>query len=230
MALFQSQLVTAASGSIGGVTFAHNAGGLYMRARVTPTDPSTPRQNIVRAATANLSNRWANILSQAARDEWNIYAENTPLVNKLGLLSTVSGIAMYIRSNVSRFQAGLPRVDIAPSLFDLGEFTPILSPTALGVGTLVGGAFNILDAWVGEDDSALLVYIGRPQNQSINFFKGPYAFAGAVLGDAITPPTSPFSVVSPFPFVPSQRIFFRVVVTRVDGRYSNTQRLVAIAV
>ncbi len=229
MALFESQLVTAASGSIGGVVFSHNAGGLYMRARTTPTNPNTPRQNIVRAATSNLANRWSNILTQAARDEWNIYALNTPLINKLGLMSTVSGIAMYIRSNVSRFQAGLARQDIAPSAFNLGEFTPILSPTATSAGTLVGGDFDATDAWANEDGSALLVYIARPQNLSIEYFTNPYAFSGSVLGDAITPPVSPFSVTSAFPFVGGQKIFFRVVVTRADGRYSTTQRLVAVS-
>jgi hypothetical protein len=134
-------------------------------------------------------------------------------------------MAMYVRSNVSRIQAGLPRVDSAPAILDLGEFT---APTIDAVDATAEDAdigFEATDAWVDEDDSAMLVYASRGQNPTINFFKGPYRFAAAILGDSVTPPTSPATIALPFAVVATQRVFFRFSVTRADGRLSGSFRI-----
>ncbi len=223
MALIKGPLIASGSGAVGGIVLFKSSGGLAIRARVVGLNPNTPQQSFIRATLADLSNRWANTLSQAQRDLWNVYAINTPLIGPLGDARTVSGINMYVRANVVRRQAvALPRTDIAPITFDLGEFDPIGSPTA-GVGTSVGFTFDNTDAWAGEDDSAMLVYVSRPQNPSISFFRGPYQFAGQVDGDAITPPTSPASVSSQFLQAAGQKVFLRVQVSRADGRLSNQQ-------
>ena len=77
--LFQGPLISAASGSLGGLTASHNAGGNYLRARVVPTDPQSPRQVSLRQIVGTLSNRWVNTLSQLQRDAWETYAQNVPL-------------------------------------------------------------------------------------------------------------------------------------------------------
>lgn len=228
--LFKSAIITIASGSLGGITASHNRGGNYLRARVIPTDPNTDPQTFIRQIFGDLANVWVNLLTQAQRQAWQTYATNVPLTGPLGDAITVSGINMYIRSNTPRVQAGLPRVDDGPTVFDLGEFS---------FGLMAGDAtadttpltFNNGDAWANEDDSALLLYTSRQQNESINFFRGPYQFAATVLGDSITPPTSP--AASPYKFgdlVAGNRVFGRLNVTRVDGRLSQTQHLVALAV
>lgn len=228
MALIVSPLIAAGSGKIGGIVIAHNKGGMYFRALVAVTNPNTPAQNFVRATVSDLTNGWSNVLSQAQRDLWETYAQNVPLANALGVPRNVSGINMFVRSNVGRAQGTLlPRVTIAPSVFDLGEFTPFTAPTA-SIGSSVGFAFTNTDAWANEDDSAIQVWASRPQNASIQYFTNPYRFAGQVDGDAITPPTSPAAITSPFLSVSGQRVFLRVRVTRADGRLSLDQRLTAL--
>lgn len=226
--LFKSGIITQASGSIGGTTFSHNRGGLYTRSRTIPVNPNTSFQSVVRTQLANLTNRWANILTAVQRDAWDTYALNTPLTGPLGDPRNVGGLGMFIRGNVPRAVSGLPLVDNGPTIFDTGGFTPITAPTATDTGDLLGFAFTNGDAWAGEDDSAMLIFGSRPQNPGINYFTGPYRYADKVDGDAITPPTSPASVTNPFAFGVGQRIFFRVSISRADGRLSTTQRLTAL--
>lgn len=229
MALFQSGIMTASSGSLGGLTFSHNRGGMYVRARVVPVNPNTPAQGVIRQQMANATNRWANTLTAAQRDGWETYAANVLLPGPLGDPRDVGGLGMFIRNTVPRARSASSIVDDAPIIFDTGGFTPVTAPTATDASDLIGFAFTNTDDWAGEDDSHMLIFVGRPQNPGINYFTGPYQYADKIDGDAITPPTSPASITSPFVFSAGQRMFFRVVVTRVDGRYSNTQRLTAIA-
>lgn len=227
--LFNSAIMTRGSGSIGGVTVARNAGGMYMRARVTPVNPSTPFQNDVRAAAAELTNRWANVLTQVQRDAWNLYAFNTPLVGPLGEPRTVSGIAMYVRGNVQRSIEGAPLADAAPLAFDLGSFTPTTGDVWDVSLQNLNLQFTASDPWANEDDSHMFVFISRPQNASVNYFTGPYRFAGSIDGDAITPPTTPALIPFPFVYSQGQKGFARLVVSRVDGRYSNDQKHTGLA-
>lgn len=222
--LFKGSFVTAASGKLGGIVASHNKGGKYLREFVIPTDPSTPAQNLIRNALANLSNRWENTLTEAQRDGWNDYGANVTVVNRLGDPINLSGINNYVRSNTPRSQIGtLPRVDDAPATYNVGDFT---SPTAIfsEAAQTISVSFDTGDDWVSEDDAAMLVYVGRPQNAGVNFFKGPYRLAGSIDGDSAVPPTSPAAIPVPFAFVDGDAMFWYVRVTRADGRLSNRFR------
>lgn len=211
--------VAAASGSLGGITFSRNRGGPYIRSRVVPVNPNTPQQAAIRGFVSQLTSLWVNTLTQALRDTWNLYALNVLLPNPLGEPRNVGGLGMYIRSNVPRLQASLPRVDPAPIIFDLGDYTvPALG--SLTPADTSSVSFTNTDAWANEDAAGMILYGSRPQNASINFFKGPYRLFDVILGDAITPPTSPQVGTWPFIVGVGQRAFMRAQVTRADGRLS----------
>lgn len=215
---FKSALVTQASGSAGGATFAHNSGGLYMRARSIPTNPSTAFQTAVRNILSGLSQAWSATLTTAQRTAWDTYATNVPLIGPLGDSRKVGGLAMYIRCNTPRVQAGLSSIAAAPTIFTLGTFTnPTLTITA-STG-LISVAFTNTDLWASATTGALLVYSSRPQSVGINFFKGPYRLAGKIVG-ATVPPTSPVSVTSPFTLTAGQKVFVQIQATLPDGRLS----------
>ena len=220
--LFKSGIITQGSGSFGGLTASHNRGGMYFRARTIPTNPNTAFQVVVRVATANLVNLWQSILTQAQRDEWEVYAANVAFINRLGDPTFLSGLNQYVRSNVPRIQAGLTRLDDAPSVFNTGDFTQVTF-VATETAQITSIAFDNTDVWANETGSSLVVYISRPQNDTINFFQGPYRFAGTIDGDDTTPPTSPAAVPAPFAFVEDQKLFGYVRVTRVDARLSTKQ-------
>ncbi len=211
--------VAAISGSIGGTTFSRNRGGPYMRTRAIPVNPNTIFQQAVRSIVSQLTSLWLNTLTDSQRAAWDTYSENVPLPNSLGQPRNVGGLAMYVRSNVPRLQGPLPRVDDAPTIFNLGDYTAPTITVASATPSFTTD-FTDTDDWVGEDDAGLLLYGSRGQNESINYFKGPYRFADSILGDATTPPTSPVVISNPFPLAVGQRLFVRAQVARADGRLS----------
>lgn len=227
--IYKSGLITQASGSLNGITFSHNRGGQYVRARVIPVNPGSPQQSTLRTIFMQLVGLWGSILTAAEKASWDNYSQNVTFPNALGDPKHIGAMQNYVRSNIGRLQTGLIRVDTAPAIFDIGEFTPptlesVTAPSALSIG------FQTADAWVNEDDSGMMVYASRPQNVNINFFKGPYRFAGLIPGDLALPPTSPAAITSGFTYVAGQKVFVAGRVSRADGRLSSMFRLEGIVV
>lgn len=221
--LIKSALVTQISGSIGGMTGSHNRGGMYLRSRAVPTDPATAAQVAVRNHMADLTSRWTNTLTPLQRTAWDTYAFNVPLINPLGDPINVSGLAMYVRSNVPRLQAGVLRVDVAPVIFNLGDFTaPSFAFSA--ASNQVNVTFDNTDDWANEDEAFMFVRNSRQASISINFFKGPYRFTDKIDGDGTTPPTSPATLTSPFNLDATNKAFAVARVSRADGRLSSPFR------
>jgi hypothetical protein len=218
--LFKPLIGAELSGSLGGIVASHNKGGAYFRVRSVPVNPNTPFQQVIRTAQADLTVRWTDNLTQVQRDAWITYAENVELPNRIGAMGPISGLSMYVRSNVSRAQTGLPRQDAAPIIFNLGGFTAPTINAITGSTDLLSLNFTVTDDWVNEDDSAMLVYTSRPQNETVVFFKGPYRFAALIAGDLAIPPTSPADIALAFGATAGQRVFIRVIVSRADGRLS----------
>lgn len=221
--IFTSPIISAASGSLAGITMSRNLGGMYMRARAVPTNPATPQQQVIRGHVADLTSRWLNTLTAVQRLAWLAYAENVPLLNPLGSPINVTALNMYVRTNVPYLQNGGTRIDDAPSIFNLGEFT---SPTfALDEpNDEVDVTFDNTDDWADETGSHMIIYASRALNPTVIYHKGPYRLAGSIDGLTGTPPASPAAIPLPFPVTTGQRIFFRVAVARVDGRLSNSFR------
>lgn len=220
---FKSNLLAQSSGSLDGTVFSHNRGGRYTRVRAIPTDPGSVKQVAVRGIFASLATKWANELTAAQRIEWDLYASNVPMIDRLGDTIYLTGFNMFIRSNTSIMQAGAPQISNGPPIFNVGEFTnaEITVSEAAAVASI---AFTEADDWVGEDNAHMLIFLSRPQQETINFFKGPYRYAGKIDGDSVTAPTTPQTVSLPFPLLENQRVFGKVVVVRDDARRSFDQR------
>ena len=221
--LFRGLIATDLSGSIAGVTASRNKGGAYFRERVTPVNPNSTQQAAVRALMSSLTAIWRDTLDAAERELWNVYGQNTPMTNRIGETVFISGLSHYIRSNIPRMQAGLARIDAAPTSFGLAEAGTI-AVTGADEGTqLVAFTFDNSAPWAGASGGHLLVYVSRPQGPATNFFKGPYRFAGRING-APTPPSSPASVTAPFVFAAGQRVFARFRASDAEGRLSTDFR------
>lgn len=214
--LIKSQLLTQMSGSIGGVTGSRNRYGMYLRARATPVNPSSPAQVVVRNLVATLSNHWIDTLTESQRSLWETYAANVAMVGALGSEIFLTGLNHYVRSNVPILQSGGTRIDAAPTTFNLGEFTVPVA-TASEATQLVSLAFTNTDEWANEVGGAMMVLASRPQNPTRNYFKGPYRYAHVIEG-AVVPPTSPDTFTPPFAFVENQRLFCQIRTNRADGR------------
>lgn len=221
------------SGKLGGTIFAHNRGGQYARNWSVPTDPGTDAQMDCRNAMRTLVTDWIETLDDGQRAEWTTYGENVPVLNRLGDPINLTGQQWYIACNAPRVRVdpvNLPRVDDGPIDFDRGEYTaPTVSAYAPGFPS-IDISYEALDDWNNEDDSGMIIYGSRPQNPTVEFFKGPYRLVSHLLGDLAAPPASPQTLEYPFPFALGQRLFLRAVVTRADGRLSTEHRFSGIAV
>lgn len=224
---YKSQILTEASGSVGGLTFSHNRGGLYTRARSIPTDPATALQAAIRASMAALSARWRGTLTNAQRSAWDDYALATPLLDTLGEPRNVGGIGMYQRGNVLVIQSGVVEgvVDDGPVVDGLPALNAV---TVIQDGAAsIEVTFDDTQPWADEDGAVLLVFQSPSKNAGINFYKGPYRFAGGIEGDSLAAPTSPVSLTpTPFTYVDGDHGFARAVLVRVDARVSLAQRLI----
>ena len=220
--LYKGLLGVELSGALGGVVASHNKGGSYFRERVIPTNPNSTFQQAVRNAVSSLSSFWQDSLTQTQRDGWDVYASNVTVPNRLGDQVNISGLAHFVRSNVTRLQTASGQVDDAPAVFNLGAYTPptvasFSEATQLGaIGFSVG---TLSDAWANEANGWMIMFVSPPQNSGVKYYRGPYRVAFAVQGDP-TPPVSPLPVTPPFAITSGQRLFTRAVTMRADGRYS----------
>jgi hypothetical protein len=203
---FKSQVLAQASGSIGGVTYSRNRGGMYQRIRANPVNPNTSRQVAARAAMSALVFAWVNTLTPTQRAGWDTYAFNVPLIDKLGEPINVGGLGMYVRTNVPRIVAGLARIDTAPTTFTQGDV-----PVTGAVTVANDGSLSV--AFTGVLNSNVILQEGRPVNPSINFYDGPWSFAAQSA-------TTPVTGTSRYTLTTGQALFLRLRRVHDDGRLS----------
>lgn len=199
------------------MTASHNRGGMYFRARTIPTDPATGFQIQIRSLLIVANAIWADVLPPAQRDDWQLYASLVTLPGPLGDPITVSGMNMFVRSTVARLQSSLTVPFDAPTTFNTGN-SGLVSFTASAGAQTVDVSFDDSTTWANIDDGALLLFLSRPQNPTINFFKGPFRKIDPVLGLTAGPPTPPHTVSVPFTIVEGQRLWLRSRASTPDGR------------
>lgn len=212
------------SGSIAGDTFARNRYGNYSRARTKPTNPNTARQQVVRAAVAELTARWAQTLTAGQRTAWNLYGNSVAMKNRLGEVIKLTGFNHYIRSNVIRIMAGGIVIDAGPVIFELPAQDPVFAVTASEATQTYQAAFDNTMDWANEDGGALVIFGGMPQNAQRNFFAGPWRFSKWLAGDAVAAPASPTECTSFYAIAELQRLWCYARIIRADGRISEPFR------
>jgi len=215
---FQSAIITAASGSIGGMTASHNKGGLYFRGRTIPTNPNTPQQQAVRGFLAYLANYWRSTLTPEQREIWTFVAENVGVIDSLGQTRYLSGMAYFCRSNSPRLQGGLDLIDEPVGDVGIAQLSD-LTFTASEADQEVSITFNANDAWAKAVGGALLVLASAGYNPSVTYHKGPYRYAGKIPGAAVAP-ASPQVIALPFAVAQGQRVFFQARATELGSNLS----------
>lgn len=211
----------AASGAAGSLVASRAKTTQYLRARVTPVNPRTSFQQVVRDAVKTLTNRWISTVDPADRIDWNVYAANVSRQNRIGDSIHISGISWYIANNVPRVQAGLPPIDTfgGTADFSLGNPT-FVNATFEADGT--NGTFNFGDTVLPIESSTLsafILYASKPFNPGR---AAPItgnqlcAVIPANTSEAIHTFTLPWSTISS-----SNQMNLIVRLSREDGRLSS---------
>jgi len=91
-------------GSIGDETYGRNQGGIFVRARVDPAQPSSTARDATQAAMTALSQAWSGTLSEAQRSTWRTYAQAFTLPDRYGRPKSLGAICHFVRSNAQRYR------------------------------------------------------------------------------------------------------------------------------
>jgi len=212
------------SGSIAGDTFARNRYGNYVRSRTKPVNPNTSAQNQIRTIFSDLTTRWAQTLTANQRAAWNLYGSNVNMKNRLGETVNLTGFNHYLRSNTYRIYGDRPIVDDGPVVFELPEKDNSIAITGSEATGHISLTFDDTLDWCAEEGSLVILRNGVPQNAQRNFFAGPYHAYGRMVGDAVTPPTSPLDADYWYPIAAGQKIWIELRISRADGRLSEPFR------
>lgn len=208
-------------GSIGGQVHSRNPSGNYIRARTTPVNPATDRQNDIRVSVQSLAPIWSGTLTQAQRDAWEVYAANIVRKNKLGSAIKIKGFNHFIRSNTIRIQSGDATVIDGPTILTLPPGDPVFTVEVDETNQQLSVTFDPLLAWNIVDDGFMYVFMSIPKATGRNFIGGPFRLAGAIDGDTASPPTSPQILSAPFRVAENQAISCKARISEVDGRLSD---------
>lgn len=212
------------SGSMAGNTYARNRYGNYVRSRTKPVNPSTSRQQSVRASLAYLTEYWSETLTALQRTAWGTYADAVAMKNKLGEAIHLSGFNHFIRSNSNLVRGSRTLVADGPVVFTLPDQDPTFSVSASEATQQISIAFDDGLSWATEDGGHLFYLHGQPQNPQRNFFAGPYKgitfIDGIDPGGAVTPDLATYF----YGLSEGQHIWVAARIIRADGRLSEVFR------
>lgn len=146
------------SGSIAGNTWARNKGGLYVRARATPTNPTSTRQTAVRGVLSTLSTAWAGLTS-TQRQQWRDWAAAHPVQDGLGQSFQMSGQQAYIALNARVLDFGgsavaTPPIGNDPASLITAAATPGAATVSVAFTTTPLTAGLALEVWQTTPGSA----------------------------------------------------------------------------
>lgn len=216
--------VEAIRGSIGGTVFSRNRFGNYIRARTTPVNPQSTRQNVIRAAIMFLAPYWSGTLTQLQRDAWEVYAAAITRTNKLGGQIKLTGYNMFIRSNSIRMQSADSIIAAGPTVLTLPPGDPTFVCEVDEAGQEISVTFDDTMAWPQIDDGQMYVSMSIPKAAGTNFIGGPFRLAGPLDGCTATPLTSPQVIAVPFPVAEGQALACVARISEADGRLSDIFR------
>lgn len=203
--------IAEARGSIGGTVFSRNRHGAYTRNRSVPVNPNTSRQAAVRLRVEQLQQAWREELTNAERSAWDDYADGSPVPNRLGQQTKLTGINTYIRTNSLYMQAGGTRIDAAPPTNGVAALPNI---TYTG-DTTDGLQATVVDPAMATDD-AMLFFVSPPKPFSVNFFGQGFSITKFTLSTQ----TLPFELKPNTDVAIGQRYFIEARAVFADGRPS----------
>lgn len=202
-------------GKIGGVVFARNKGGLYMRNFAAPTQGQFPARETAKANFGTNANAW-NSLTDVQRAGWDNYGNQVGSTNSLGEIHPLTGLAAFIRSNSLLLLAGESAVEDAPSV-PLGG--PVLSSILLAqAGDEMNIQGGVSEAFTGEDAIIVVVQVSPPVTPGRNSPSGlPMRFHASSGEMTVTNGTFAKSVDAPLLGL-SDRVWARARALTPDGR------------
>jgi len=130
-------LISEARASLNGTVFSRNSAGPYMRAKVSPAQPRTGRQQQVRQRLSAASAGWRN-LTEDQRKAWIAAAADANKINVFGDNMPLTGHQLYMRLARIAQEIGVAIPTIPPQIAaprgpDTLTLTGVASPGSLEI-------------------------------------------------------------------------------------------------
>lgn len=200
-------IIVAGSGKIGGHVASRNRSGAYLRTKVTPVNPNTAAQTLVRARLAARSQEW-RALDADERDAWNAVVGDYAKTDVFGDLKNPSGFNLYQRLNNNLVNIGEAVQDTPPVPQDVINFTSLSVACSIGGGTL-----TLTFAAAIAATEKIKLFATPPMSAGVNFVKSEFRQIDVLQnGDA-----SPYDCASEYEAVfgslgaQGQKIFVKLV-------------------
>ena len=100
MLIQYGQIISNASGKLGGTIFSKNKSGAYVKTRSTIRQPNSLAQLTQRVKMVTPMQTW-KALTDDERLQWNNMTVNYPVRNRLGNVTKLSGYALFCKLNVN---------------------------------------------------------------------------------------------------------------------------------
>jgi len=172
-------LVVAGSGKIGGHVLSRNAGGAYIRTKVTPINPQTIAQTKQRANFAQITTSWGS-LTDAQRSSFVDAVSSFAKTDVFGDLKTPTGKALYQRLNLNLLNTGQTLLTQAP-LPDV-----VLGAEAVSADAGLTAQFMTITTNGDTTGNKVIIYATDKLSQGTTFVKNKLrqlvVFAGQAAG------------------------------------------------
>ena len=168
-------MINDARGKMDGVVYSKNQYGAYVRQKVSPVQPQTARQTLVRERLSSLSKTFSTVLTAAQQLAWNAFGKLNPVVDVFGDSQTLSGVAAFVRLNSVILNAGGAQITSPPANLEVIGLLTASAVAGAGAGTL---AITYTATPLGAG-SRLYIYATPGMNPGVQFFKPALRFIGS---------------------------------------------------
>ena len=200
---------------LNGSVFSKNRYGAYVRTKVTPVNPQSPAQQLVRNRLSTNSQAWRN-LTEAERQSWINAAADFPQTDIFGNTKTLSGNALYVRLNNNLATLAELPLASAPA--------PVAIPTLILVSAVTSAGAGLVELTTGPGNVPALFSIvveATPMiSPGVSFVKNRYrqTLVKPPLDNALS--SFGLAYIDKFgPLVEGQKLFFRAfMVSNVTGQ------------
>ena len=215
-------IVTDGRGKLGGQVFSKNRGGAYIRTKVTPSNPQSPAQTVVRQAFAEFSQNWSALTAELIT-AWNAAVSSWSTTDIFGDLRSPTGKNLYLRLNQNAVLAGYPSFDTVPEKAEM--VSGIVTSVDLTDGELL---CNGIYEGVG---ARLVLSSSGPVSNGTSYVKNKLRVFFTVLGNDYSTLDAYQSYFAKFgTVVAGQKVFFGIKYVLSNGQTSPTQIVETVAV
>lgn len=199
--------MTDGRGKIGGQVASKNRGGSYMRNKVTPVNPSSTQQTVVRNRLATISQAWSG-LTEAQRSNWNGAVSDYSKTDIFGDIKNPSGFNLFQRLCNNILTMGGTIATTVPVVDTLDAYSDLVLTYTSGTPAL-SLAFTL----AAGVDNGVKIFATAPQRAGVSFVKSEYRLIEAAAEDLVSPKNLLSSYTAVFGSVGSvgTKIFVKLV-------------------